>query len=565
MHDKIKQIPVIQPTNLNLNNISADFPVNHSYKEIETISLEESSEKFFFKIVKGFSNAVNEFQTKIFEQIEQDGYTPLKTFSQQGDIYILAMKPDNSGVSRIYRLSDDQIIEVNLSKELGRIQHIVFQNGKYYISTQSDGNSGTTYVYDEFGNYIGNVDTRKSIFISDSEYRDFKCDKIFEDGYKAHDVVKINNNYVITTLNMDGTQSEKVYIYDQNKKLINDFNLGNISVNSIENIIQIGDKCYLETTDGKKYVYDEASKKLINEKNFIKADTIKTYEEFNNDSMDSGYKAQGITEIDGKYFISAYKDGAKSKIYIYDKSGNYQGQIILENESHVGGMSYSEELGVMFVAGDEGTVTAYNYELINDAINIQQENPNKPFKIDFNKGNNGEFKIKNDQNVMESTKEGKTSTLYYYDGQLYAATFVGNGKGEMVTLDIDYDEKTNNITYTQSTKTTIPEQTQGIAITEYNNKKYLIVSQSYSKYLDSNVLLYELNDSGEMTYKGKYYSSVEGLEGVKVNSDGSVIFVSEFDDKLEVTTMEEIIKNVSNKEHYGNEYLSSLVGEWYDF
>ena len=84
---------------------------------------------------------------------------------------------------------------------------------------------------------------------------------------------------------------------------------------------------------------------------------------------EAGYKAQGVTVIDGEVVITAHK-GTKdySRIYFYDlETGEYNGMIILNNTAHVGGMSYDQVNHILYVTGEEGKVNAYEYDEITAA------------------------------------------------------------------------------------------------------------------------------------------------------------------------------------------------------
>lgn len=320
-------------------------------------------------------------------------------------------------------------------------------------------------------------------------------------------------------------------------------------------------------------------------------DSIKWYDQFDcsNISKD-GFKIQGVTEVDGKYFISAYnskkcsckddkhKSECMSRIYIYNKSGICEGKIILDNRAHVGGISYDKNNEILFVSGSKGRVNAYNYELIKDGINKILEDEELDIDnvcFDLNDGIYEDIHINNGQKVMEDTIKCKTSTLYY-GNYLYAATFDPTSKGEMVKFEVVYNEANNEIEYKQIDKIEIPTQVQGIAITEYNDKKYLVISQSIG-FIKSNVLLYELieeddndgdndYDDGKLKkkYLGKYYEDISGLEGVQINDKGSVVFVSERHEESIVTSMDEIISKVEKKDDDIQEGLAAVGGWVYD-
>lgn len=95
--------------------------------------------------------------------------------------------------------------------------------------------------------------------------------------------------------------------------------------------------------------------------------------------ISDGYTPQGITTIDGQIFITAYKSGENSRIYIYDEStSEYKGKLILNNKAHVGGITYDEENGIIFVTGTKGSVNTYSYDRIRKVI--ESESISRPVR-----------------------------------------------------------------------------------------------------------------------------------------------------------------------------------------
>lgn len=299
-----------------------------------------------------------------------------------------------------------------------------------------------------------------------------------------------------------------------------------------------------------------------NSNEFLNYDYIKfDYSEIEKD----GYVVQGVTTIEGKYVISAYKKDEQSRIYIYNNLGKYEGNITLDSKAHVGGVTYDKSKNILFVAGASGTVDAYNYNLIlASAEEAMKENI--PYTLDLRnlKIANDEIKIdqikfSNNQKIMENTVVEKTSTIYFDGGYLYAATCSGVGPGELVRFKVNYNEEKNCISYVQEGNSiSIPEQTQGIAVTKYKDKEYLILSQSLGKHVDSRVILYEFDKNKKIKEIGKYYTSIEGYEGVQVSGD-KVIFVSEFSEKNVVTTMDKVIERAKKNEKTFGNYITDIA------
>lgn len=276
-----------------------------------------------------------------------------------------------------------------------------------------------------------------------------------------------------------------------------------------------------------------------------------------------GYTPQGITIVDGMCLISAYnKDNSNSRIYMYDKNSKYKGLITLDSTAHVGGITYDYRNNLLFVTESKGKVAAYDWSVLK--LYLEQNNYSFDFtdkKTDFG----------TDDIIFDAEKimpdDFKASTIYYYDGYLYVAHFNPTEKGLLKKFKIILNN--GKLEY-QDTNTDFkcPMQTQGIAITDYNNKKYLIVSQSLEI---AEILVYEINEdtykyvgsvqgidpttiemvvgaiSGMLPPLNEGISDINGIEGVKVNSDNIVYFVSEKNDKIFSITMGNLLNNISKK------------------
>lgn len=258
---------------------------------------------------------------------------------------------------------------------------------------------------------------------------------------------------------------------------------------------------------------------------------LKNYETISNLSKidltkikQDGYIIQGITIIDGEVLITSYskKDGEKSRIYLYEQSGNLKGTIILNNEAHVGGITYDKDNGVIFVSGGNGNVNAYSYKSLKDqfvegctSIDLNDKQLDLGDIIinttGLTVGLNGDEKV---------TTVGKASTLYFYDNSLYVSTFNGAKDGEMVKFNLEF--KNGEIYAIIEEKYSIPPRTQGIAITEYNGQQYLISTQSIGV-TNSIVTMSEINN-GNLNEIGSMEIQASGLQGVSIDEENNVAF-----------------------------------------
>ena len=257
-----------------------------------------------------------------------------------------------------------------------------------------------------------------------------------------------------------------------------------------------------------------------------------------------------MCRVNDKVYVTGYKHGEFSRVYMYDSTtGEYEGYIILDNDAHVGGTTYDQEHDILFVTGNDGKVNAYDNTAISDIVESYRESGNTPVVIDINTMTDPNLEqdnaiIINTDNI-DISKFGGAATTYYYNGKLYVSTFVGNNNGTMQIYDINYsidEEGFKHLNPEKIKEMVMPTQVQGIAITDYNGTRYLLVTQSMASN-PSNVLVYTIDDDDNIKFLGKKYFR-SGLEGIDVDSDGNISIVSEFGDQEVIyTTMDELLNN----------------------
>lgn len=215
---------------------------------------------------------------------------------------------------------------------------------------------------------------------------------------------------------------------------------------------------------------------------------------------DDNYVVQGFTISRDYAMISAYnKFRAKSRIYLYEKSGVFSKYIELDNSSHVGGISYDYINDLVYVTGTHGKINVYSYpELIGGGL----------------------VSIKNDLDISHVLEEKcSAATLYFYNNKLYVGTFEGNGK--MVIFDIAYKNNKIVIVDTKVVKE-LPPAIQGISVFEKNRRLYYLFSQSYSK-LKSVIKMFD----EDFNFISQFVMKDIGLEGIDIDYTGNVVCVFE--------------------------------------
>lgn len=250
--------------------------------------------------------------------------------------------------------------------------------------------------------------------------------------------------------------------------------------------------------------------------------------------ISDGFTPQGVTNIGSSLLISAYKNGELSRVYIYDSlTKKYEGKVILDNKAHVGGITYDKENKILFTTGSNGSVNAYNYEVINEIMSSKKDDSIDGFTIninDYKKANNNIYqKIKIDCDININYKDNmdsNASTIYYYNGRIYVGSFEGTKQGDLVSYRFNYDENNNTIKKSDLKVSSLPAVTQGIAITEYNNNMYLVTAQSVG-ITNSSITIYESSPNNKEMKPKRLYLNERGIEGIQIRDNGEVIAVFE--------------------------------------
>lgn len=198
--------------------------------------------------------------------------------------------------------------------------------------------------------------------------------------------------------------------------------------------------------------------------------------------------------------------------------GSYLGYIKLNDNPHVGGITYDEDNDILYITGKNGNIIAFDNRVIN--ATLANGNYNKCL-IDLSNIDDRTAEINNDISIscnISIEDLGKAASTYYYDGILYASTFNGrdNGKMRAFKINVKYENGKKIIDYDELYTTDIPPLVQGIAITEYKDKKYLLVTQSMGPIADGKILTYEFDENGNKKYLEFHYCQ-PGVEGISVD------------------------------------------------
>ena len=224
-----------------------------------------------------------------------------------------------------------------------------------------------------------------------------------------------------------------------------------------------------------------------------------------------GFIVQGFCISDIFYLVSAYyhicNNKKNSRIYFYKKdTGEELGYVVLNDNAHVGGISFDDKNRIVFVTGKKGKINAYTYDSL-----IKSLDGNYLKEIDCS-----EVDISNDLCGNVSA-----ATLNYYDNSLYVCTC--SCSGSLIKYDIKYDADNNKIKVLFNyVYRCFPSCIQGIVSFNYQGKIYFVISQSYSK-LKSILKVIDI----EGNVLGQKKIRFIGLEGIDLDSSGNIHCVFE--------------------------------------
>ncbi len=287
-----------------------------------------------------------------------------------------------------------------------------------------------------------------------------------------------------------------------------------------------------------------------------------------------GYTVQGFTYTNDKMLVSAYKKNYLSIIYVYNKNGELEGKIYTDTVAHVGGLTFDYKNKILFMSDKNGKTVAYDYVKLmekkekdnNYEISLVDTSKIKiKQKIDDSKLEvNNDVRIDNNIAVNDLTKVGKNSTMYSFADKIYVATYDTDSKGQLVEFNTEYKREENTLFYDDTSKIDFIKNVQGVAVTAYKGKKYLLATQSVGT-APSQVLLYDITDGIE---KRKYIGKenlASGAEGIDVGTDGGkVTIVNEKFDSITQFDFETLYKDCNSDDSIiesGEKFVADIYQE----
>lgn len=208
---------------------------------------------------------------------------------------------------------------------------------------------------------------------------------------------------------------------------------------------------------------------------------------------DDDFMPQGITIVGDKILVTAYDTDKKqnSRIYVYDKSNKDNDYtIILNNKTHVGGITYDKENHVLLVTGSHGSVKAYDYDKISVVAQKNQKGSYEKEDIVVDLADEENYSIALNSNInmnYEEKANGTYTTKYnsattYYDNEtnkIYIGKF-GKG-GKIVCGDVEYDKTTGTYNIKNEVSVAADSGIQGMSTYHKDGKTYLVETRSYGE------------------------------------------------------------------------------------
>lgn len=191
---------------------------------------------------------------------------------------------------------------------------------------------------------------------------------------------------------------------------------------------------------------------------------------------------QGIEIIDDEYiFITAYnyKKKAYSKCYVLNQNGDLVNTVTLDTSSHVGSIAYDEENDLLWIPDDEGSLGAYK-------------------KSEF-LGQDRVFSQVKFEKIGKKLKDSKEKLSSYVDyltidkSNLYIGSFSKSEGGTVQEYRIKKDH--NEIKLLLKSEFKVPSRIQGITFYDFGIDKYMILSRSYGRKNDSQILMYKYKEA----------------------------------------------------------------------
>ena len=189
---------------------------------------------------------------------------------------------------------------------------------------------------------------------------------------------------------------------------------------------------------------------------------------------------QGITLVDGNYFITDYYETHKnSSCYIIDELGKIINIVELDTNSHVGSVSYDKKRKLLWIQDNNWILNAYS---VSDFYNKKEVKT--LYTFDYVSQDLIDFQDNNKNLIAYLCVDND----YIYIGNFFIDYDCIVKKYQIIDID-------GNLLLNYVNKFNVPKRTQSIDLFDYNQKKYMLLSQSYGRRNPSYLYLYEYKEN----------------------------------------------------------------------
>ncbi len=222
---------------------------------------------------------------------------------------------------------------------------------------------------------------------------------------------------------------------------------------------------------------------------------------------------QGLCYVEPYVFISCYSTNEEnSRVCMFDKKGSFIRDIILDNKSHVGGISYDKKNSLIWICSSKGKVCSYRYQ-------------------EFIRG---DVSSKRSYNVCDSSLGGSIlleegnmvcSYLTVYLDRLYVGSFNKKSNGLIKVFDIIREKESISLKYVR--EFTVPNKIQGIAFYKDDDITYVFLSKSYTRIKDSEILVYKYSENIDDYSRASFSFNLPPMLEQIVDDNGNLLLLFE--------------------------------------
>lgn len=227
------------------------------------------------------------------------------------------------------------------------------------------------------------------------------------------------------------------------------------------------------------------------------------------------YVLQGVCQVNDYIFLTSY-DGSKekrsnSRITVLDKNYKLLKHVILDTNSHVGGICFDDKHKNIWVTEKDGSINGYAlYDILYCKDKVESK-----FK-----------KVKLGNDFINNSNINSVAYITYYKDKIYAGCYNNYKKSILKSFSINQD---GSINLNNNKIMNFTEYVQGISFYDFNNKDYLIVSSYHGILGNSYIKVFEYNEKINNYNEEKYilYKLPPMIEQINANRNNELLVIFE--------------------------------------